>query len=633
MKIFLEKLVFKNRAPFESKFFLNFQENEIAVLSGINGKGKTTILSHIADAVYEIAKNHYSDVAEDKNSYYRISSGVFNSNQNEPSFVYFRFKIIDAENDSPLIIDYVDIDRVCTKEQYDSVIDFDGKIDFDSHIKTFLSTNKSIKFISSNLTQEIAEKVFNSNVVTYFPSYRFEIPGYLNDPRKRKLDYSKTMRMRGNLNKPLEVVSGLENLANWILDLVLDAEIYKDETRILKHNLERILTNILISKGYGPVHFAVGQRNFGSTRIQIVQSSEQKSVYPNIFNLSSGETSLLCLFGEILRQADIDKLNIELEQIKGIVLVDEIDKHLHIKLQKEILPSLLRIFPNVQFIISSHSPFLSMGLAAQEIERSKIKDLDTGLDLIPADDSQYEEVYQMMLGENQKFKEMYNALNTSIKDGTLPLVITEGKTDILHIKKAKEKLDLVIPNIEFSNLPISEEGWGAENLKNALLILAKDKQPRKIIGIFDRDISNIIIDIEKKGQTFKNYGNNVYAFCISKPESRTFDEICIEHYFTDEQIKKENTDGRRLFLGTEFYSISGKSTDGNFNTTLKNKAGKNTIIDEKVYKSTDLQNVNSIALSKNDFADLVSLDNNFIKDFNFENFRMIFNKILEIEKI
>lgn len=41
---------------------------------------------------------------------------------------------------------------------------------------------------------------------------------------------------------------------------------------------------------------------------------------------------------------------------KGIVLIDEIETHLHLELQRLILPMLTRIFPNIQFIVTTHSP-------------------------------------------------------------------------------------------------------------------------------------------------------------------------------------------------------------------------------------------------------------------------------------
>lgn len=44
--------------------------------------------------------------------------------------------------------------------------------------------------------------------------------------------------------------------------------------------------------------------------------------------------------------------------LPGIVLVDEIETHLHLELQKNIMPFLTTIFPNIQFIVTSHSPFI-----------------------------------------------------------------------------------------------------------------------------------------------------------------------------------------------------------------------------------------------------------------------------------
>ena len=58
MSFTLEKAIFINRAPFEH-LELYFRDKGVNVLSAINGKGKTTILSHIADAFYELAKIHY----------------------------------------------------------------------------------------------------------------------------------------------------------------------------------------------------------------------------------------------------------------------------------------------------------------------------------------------------------------------------------------------------------------------------------------------------------------------------------------------------------------------------------------------------------------------------------------------
>lgn len=47
----------------------------------------------------------------------------------------------------------------------------------------------------------------------------------------------------------------------------------------------------------------------------------------------------------------------------GIVLVDEIDLHLHPRWQRDILKQLTNVFPNVQFIVSTHSPVIVIGAA------------------------------------------------------------------------------------------------------------------------------------------------------------------------------------------------------------------------------------------------------------------------------
>lgn len=505
MKLYLEKAIFVNRAPFE-KLELDFNENEIAVLSAVNGRGKTTILSHIVDAFYEISKPHFPSEFEDKkNKFYRVSSPIYNLNQLKPSFVYLRFKTKEGH------LDYIDIRNNCTEEEYNETITIDNKISF-SEFRQALDKEHNVKKTSSFLDEKIAQTIFSENIITYFPSYRYEQPGYLNDPYKIKLEFTKLQRFTGFLINPIEVVSGLPQLANWIMDVVIDISLYKDLNSVL-NNLNQIISCILISKGYKELRFGIAPRNYRDRRIQILKNSTGELIYPTIFNISSGESSLLCLFGELIRQADNYRNNIQLSEITGIVLIDEVDKHLHIKLQKEILPILFNYFQNVQFIVSSHSPFLSMGLAEQAHERSKIIDLDNlGISKDPTNHELYNEVYQMMIGENDRFKEMYQSLDKNIKTGTKPLIITEGKTDIQHIRKAKEILNINHLDIEFFEIP---ENWGDSKLRLILEQLSKLRQLRKIIGVFDRDVSSVISEIEKDGQSFKDYKNNVYAFCIS----------------------------------------------------------------------------------------------------------------------
>ena len=85
-------------------------------------------------------------------------------------------------------------------------------------------------------------------------------------------------------------------------------------------------------------------------------------------------------------------------------------------------------------------------------------------------------------------------------------------------------------------------------------------------------------------------------------------------------------------MGEEFITKSGMSKNKKFYTkisNIKNKVDINGIIDEKVYLIDDIEAKNSIALTKDDFANLVC-NNDFSSNFNFTNFQKIFDIIKEI---
>jgi len=74
--------------------------------------------------------------------------------------------------------------------------------------------------------------------------------------------------------------------------------------------------------------------------------------------LSDGEKMLLMLVSDLARRLAIANpgLGVDALQGKGIVLIDEIDLHLHPQWQRMVIPSLTRTFPNCQFIVTTHSP-------------------------------------------------------------------------------------------------------------------------------------------------------------------------------------------------------------------------------------------------------------------------------------
>lgn len=77
----------------------------------------------------------------------------------------------------------------------------------------------------------------------------------------------------------------------------------------------------------------------------------------DVNQLSQGEKSLLALVGDIARRLAL--LNPSLDnplEGEGVVMIDEVDLHLHPKWQHDLIDKLVATFPNVQFILTTHSP-------------------------------------------------------------------------------------------------------------------------------------------------------------------------------------------------------------------------------------------------------------------------------------
>ena len=644
MAIYLEKAIFVNRAPFE-RMEVDFAEKSINVLTAINGKGKTTILSHIVDAFYELAKQHYTNEFEGKEGkYYRVSSSLYNLDPTKPSFVYLRF------NNNGEKADYIDVRNKFSCPEYDNAITIENKIPFDVVSKRMKKQN-NLKYWHLN-SDDYASSAFEHNLMTYFPSYRYESPSYLNDSYKFEVEYKKDSSYAGYLTNPIEVVTGMRNIANWIMDVVLDWETYKKTQEIelpsgekrsidtspevnIWKNLNTIISNTLSGKTHqGSMRLGIGHRSDSGSRISVVSENngDINTISPNIFCLSSGEKAILCCFGELLRQADSIQPNILLDNVQGIVLIDEVDKHLHIKLQREILPKLFNLFPNVQFIVSSHSPFLNMGLSDFSLERTQIIDLDNGgICCSPQNNDLFRDVYEIMINENNRFANQLSKLKEDVKKIKEPIVITEGKTDIKHILKAKEKLD--VNDIDFGVIENKNQPDGYNNLESLLIQLGKVSRPNKIIGIFDRDRDEIIKSIERDGQTIRDFGNGVYAFCIPIPKKRQNkgqNKISIEYLYSDEEIKSTLENGCRLFFGTEFTKHSMKHNTEPLTLALPKGKGEDKVIENNGGQAVYDDNDNNHLAKKDDFAEAIVNDKVAISAESWNNFMPIFETIRTI---
>lgn len=77
----------------------------------------------------------------------------------------------------------------------------------------------------------------------------------------------------------------------------------------------------------------------------------------NVAQLSDGEKIYLALIGDLCRKLVLANPTLEDPRFgRGIVMIDEIDLHLHPKWQGEFVSRLTEAFPNIQFIVTTHSP-------------------------------------------------------------------------------------------------------------------------------------------------------------------------------------------------------------------------------------------------------------------------------------
>jgi predicted ATP-binding protein involved in virulence len=102
--------------------------------------------------------------------------------------------------------------------------------------------------------------------------------------------------------------------------------------------------------------------DFEQSRVIVIFNDGSQIAYEH---LSEGQRTMLGLFCDIARRASLLNPHLGLDackQTKGVVLIDELDLHLHPTWQRSIIEKLRTIFPKIQFICTTHSPFLIQSL-------------------------------------------------------------------------------------------------------------------------------------------------------------------------------------------------------------------------------------------------------------------------------
>ena len=155
--------------------------------------------------------------------------------------------------------------------------------------------------------------------------------------------------------------------------------------------------------------------------------------------LSSGFSSIMAIYADLITKVSLR--SIDPEELAGIVMIDEIDAHLHVSLQKKILSFLTSSFPNVQFIVTTHSPFV-----VSSVKDAVIYDL-----------SKLEQVENLSMYS-------YEAVLEGLF-GVLPISnLLQQNIEALAKLLEKHPIDIEAVQLLLSKLPQDEESLDSESL-------------------------------------------------------------------------------------------------------------------------------------------------------------------------
>lgn len=122
--------------------------------------------------------------------------------------------------------------------------------------------------------------------------------------------------------------------------------------------------------------------------------------------LSDGYSAVIDIISEIMYLMEVEGKYSTNYDFNGIVLIDEIETHLHIDLQKKIMRILINMFPNVQFIISTHSPFI-----LNSVENAIVYDLETRQTINNLSLYSYDRIVETYFNNSKYSKELELKMN------------------------------------------------------------------------------------------------------------------------------------------------------------------------------------------------------------------------------
>lgn len=296
------------------------------VIFGVNGTGKTTILSAINRLFWNVL--------------YR-----FNPSQGTA------FKTLDASC----------VRNGATKLEISTQIDLDGEC---FELRKGYTKARPGKSASSSPNKKLYD-TFISSFEEKYSDDNAGIPIFVNYGTNRSvLDIPLRIRNKHIFSKWTALERATENELDYraFFEWFRNQEDYEAELMKEKNDFE------YKDKSLECVRQAVESMLDGFTDLKVKRNPLRMIVSKNgmeysVDQLSDGEKCTLTLFGDLARRISIANPHMQnpLEG-KGIVLIDEIELHMHPSWQRKVLTTLKSVFPNIQFIITTHSPQILGGV-------------------------------------------------------------------------------------------------------------------------------------------------------------------------------------------------------------------------------------------------------------------------------
>ena len=497
--MYIKRIRLVNSGPIESiELDLPFLEDgkpKPLVLVGANGSGKSILLSHVLNALISAHQVCFEDSEVERGKVYKLRSPQYIR-----SGTSYSFSRVDFGPD----LNCIEWQLACRKEEFpqgDERSAIDASFDnIDPHDTSHYQTNLNERLVE-------LRRQFGENCVLYFPPNRFEQPAWLNVFNlKTGAEFAERKNILGISNRRVIQESPLATTRNWLLDVLIDRlnyDIkvgnypvpipnsaaqqshvlplflgYQGRSACIWDAITKVITTIFgddesIRIGIGPRH---------NRSVSIFKN--EAVLIPNIFQLSTGQTSILNIVLSILHDFDMSGASLSsIEDVRGTVVIDEVDLHLHADLQCRLLPSIIQLFPNVQFILTTHSPLFLLGMKeAFGADEFQILALPNGNQI---DAEEFEE-FTSAFNTYRKSGTFIAKIESELKNAQKPVIFVEGDYDIKYLVKAAEFLG-ELSVLESISLHDGEGFGNLDNIWKACSSRINAVLPRLVGLIYDCD--------------------------------------------------------------------------------------------------------------------------------------------------